>query len=221
MNRIHMWYDRTNWRPTRWWWSDHPQRLWQLQEIFMHIKTYPEEPAWLRRDIAEMITGKYRPFLDPLPFYDELPPQVTSWDYCVPHNAAAGEHWQEQENMPHWIEPGHLCKPGTGITAMWQQAVWEGYDPIYFVGIDGNFQAGKPEESHMHPEYYDKMVKTSEAAADGINRTIAWQHTMMEKWSNENGRTIFTVGGAVDAHHRLPLEMVLASRFLASLSSQP
>lgn len=219
MNRIHMMYEQTSWRPTRWWWSDYPQHKWQLMEIFHHVRSYPDEPAWLRADIASMLTGEHKPtyprprpgseWWDDVEFFDELPAHVTGWRYCQPHNAAAGEDWEEQDDMPHWIEPAHLCKPGTGITAMWQQAVWEGYDPIYLLGVDGGFEAGKPEESHMHPDYYDPNVRTSAEAAAGINRTIKWQHEMMEQWSNANGRRIYTLVGAVDAHERMSVEMVL------------
>lgn len=203
MNRIHLWYSRMDWRPTRWWWSDHPQRSWQLDEIFMHIEQYPDEEAWVRRDIGEMLTGSYRPFDGDYPFYDNFPEHVTPWDYCVPHNASGADS-DRRPGRNHMIAPRVLCKPGTGIMAMWQQAVWEGYDPIYFLGIDAGFEAGKSEESHFHPEYYDDRDEATDEQAEQLNATIQWQHELIQRWSDENGRSVRTACGAIDVHPRIP-----------------
>lgn len=204
MNLIDLWYDKTDWRPTRWWWADHAQNEAQVNHMIEHVRNYPEEEIWLRQDLCEMATGVYPAFGD-LPFiFDELPDNVTPWQSCSEHAAAVPPDKRAPVKL-HMMAPRRLCKPGTSIMALYAQAVWEGYDPIYVVGCDGGYTAGDGTDSHVHENYYKigggKPI--TQEAADYNNFLVQWQHTLMQQFADEHGRKIYNLHGWVDVHERV------------------
>lgn len=206
MNLIH-WLNNfaTSWKPTRWWWGDHPQHLWQLQEIFNFLKLFPEIPSWIRTDVAEMVIGHYKPFGE-LDFYDELPPQIVPWERCKEHAVAGFKSDRTPENPPHFPDDGSLCKPGTTIMPVLCQAYKEGYREIYLVGADAGFTSTDVSSSHFHPDYY-RDTKVSEASANWTNMLLHWQADVMDRFFKENGGQIFNagIGGSLYEHKRVNL----------------
>jgi len=213
MNRIHLKYPEIQWRPNRWFWGDHPQEAWQLEELFMHVENYPGEECWVRSDMCEMLLGQYKPHGDDWPFYDELPEHVTNWGFCVKH--AARFHSDRAPKEPHWISPTEFCKPTSTAYVAWMSGIWEGYDPIIFLGTDAGFRPavdGEQQQTHFHPGYYAGHVKTSEKTADRINAMLAWEHDVMQNWAAANGRQILLAspGGTIESHPRVKFEDLFA-----------
>lgn len=172
-NRIHLLYGTTEWRPTRWWWTDHPQVAWQLRDIFDAV--HREKLCWLRSDICEMLTGAYRPFGNEWNFYKELPPHVHSWAFCNEHLASR----VTEPNWPkvyHWPTDGSLCKVGTGVSVMIAQAVHEGYDRLYLLGCDAGFS---PDLHHFDPEYLGGHEALTPEYCEMVNARIVGAHTLL------------------------------------------
>src|SRR3972149_33167 len=173
LNRIPLIYGTTNWRPTRWWWTDHPQVSWQLRDIFEGVRR--EANCWIRSDICEMLTGEYRPFGAEWSFYDSLPASVHSWAYCNQHLASR----VSEPNWPkvyHWPPDGSLCKVGTGASVMIAKAILEGYDRIYLLGCDAGF---KPDLHHFDSEYLGGHEALTPEYCEQVNARIVGAHTLL------------------------------------------
>jgi len=59
MARVHLIYGSTQWRPTRYWWSDHPQNAQDMADVLWHMEQ--GYPCWYRSDVCQIITGEYKP----------------------------------------------------------------------------------------------------------------------------------------------------------------
>lgn len=211
-NRIHLIYDTVKWRPTRWWWGDHPQREWQLREIFWYVEEFAGQEMWLRSDICEMLDGRYRPYGDDFEFYDECPECVKCWDKCTRH--AASQNTERDPGKMHWIAPAHLCKPGSTIGALFQQAVWEGYGEIYLIGCDAGFtprtNPDTPPTHHMVDGYYDNAVTASQADCDSMNNMLKTMHRQMQEFADSREDVaIYTLAGKIEAHPRRNFDDVI------------
>ncbi len=210
MNRIHKLYTG-EWRPTRWWWSDHPQHHRHLGEIFMYVNSYIDHQCWIRRDVAEMLTGDYRPFGNEWPFFEELPDHVYVWDYCIEHNAACyGDH-RFPEHL-HFLEPvegyaSTLCKPDTGIIALAEQAIIEGYTEIYYIGTDLGI-TDDIATNHFAEDYalYNHLPTPGSAAT--LNASIHAAHELIAEYADHHGINVYnaTIGGELEAYERVDYE---------------
>ena len=202
--RIHLIYDKTDWRPTRYWWSDHPQDQENMDDVLWHIEQ--DYPCWIRRDVCEIITGDYVPsgpddtgrYVHPATWAPEpqpLPENVTPWDYCKVHNAGfirdvdgtadirRPDGWHLDDGL------AQLCKYGSGFNCMMQQAVREGYNPIYLVGADlgyvGRDGLGEVDPDHFHPKYNTRWADKTRAQMD--NDTQVDMHTHAQNWCKPRG----------------------------------
>ena len=225
--RIHLIYDQTDWRPTRYFWSDHPQDQENMDDVLFHIKQ--DYPCWVRRDVCEIITGDYIPsgpsdsgrWCHPAlwaPEPQELPDNVVSWDYCVNHNAGFIRNMDGSEDIRRptgWHLDdglGQLCKYGSGFNCMLQQAVIEGYNPIYLVGADLGFVGrdglGEADPDHFHPGYNTRWASRERAAID--NDTQVDMHTHAKEWCDAHGVSVFnaSLGGSLEVYPRIDFRML-------------
>lgn len=200
MNHIYLLYPSFDWRPTRWWWNDHPQRKWQLDRLFAYVREYAGTDIWVRDDVGEMLLGDYRPFGDDLDFFDEMPNYVTVWKRCNKHISSALDPNRRPPEIC-WPDGDVLCKPGSGLGVLIQQAVKENYNPIYLLGCDAGFWPGKPH--HMVEGYNDEFLNMTEDAARGTNAMLLWMHKQWEAWAAKNRWDIFNVNGKIQAHPKI------------------
>lgn len=189
LNRIHLFYGRTAWRPRRWWFTDHPQIRWQLEEILARVPQ--EKECWIRSDVCEMLTGSYCPFgKDNLAFLPNLPANVRPWTFCNEHLASRAT----DANFPkvyHWPSDGSLCKVGTGVSVMIAQAMLEGYDQINLLGCDAHFS---PDRHHFDADYLRGHEILSEEYCDMLNARVVGAHKLMSAEAAKRGVAIRSVG---------------------------
>ena len=216
MNRIHLLYDRIQWRPTLWWWTDMPQRPEHEEDIKYHVFDL-QEPCMIRRDVVEW---KMKDVFTP------VPKNVQMWDYCVHHNSS---HYDR--NRPEWWHIGYdkypekdpidktiYCKFGSGMSVMLQHAVCQGYKDIYLLGCDLGAQPHEPgadDTFHFHPDYWTweyKVLRTQEWA-DRINKTLEYAHIIAERsiraYYPDVRVTNATVGGFLEVWPRADINEIL------------
>ena len=220
MARIHLIYDSTIWRPSRYWWSDHPQGQSDIDDVLWHIEQ--DYPCWVRRDVCEIITGDYVPS-GPLvggtwhhpalwaPEPQELPENVTPWDYCIDHNAGFIRNVDGSPDLRRpdgWHLNGALCKYGSGFNVMLQQAVIEGFNPIYIVGADLGYKprdAGDVDGNHFSPIYHQGIRDVSVERANIDNATQTDFHQMAKDYADKANIQILnaTIGGELEVYERV------------------
>lgn len=200
MNRIYLLYPSFDWRPTRVWWNDHPQRKWQLECIFDYIREYADTDIWVRDDVGEMLLGDYRPYGDAFDFFDEIPDYVTVWKRCRKHLGSA----LDPARQPKEICWDALCKPASGLGVLIQQAVIEKYNPICLLGCDAGFWPGKPH--HMIEDYNDEYLSMTEESAETTNAMLLWMHEQWEAWALKTDWQIYNVGGKIQVHPQVDWE---------------
>ena len=216
--RIHLIYDQTDWRPTRYFWSDHPQDQENMDDVLWHIEQ--DYPCWVRRDVCEIITGDYVPsgandsgkWVLPAPWVPEpraLPANVVPWDYCISHNAGFIRNMDGSPDIrrPDGWHDGPLCKYGSGYNVMLQQAVRENYNPIYLVGADIGFVGrdglGDEDPDHFHPRYNTRWASRARAVID--NDTQVDFHTHAKEWCDEHNIQVLnaSMGGSLEVYPRV------------------
>ena len=213
MARVHLAYKNTNWKPTRYWWSDHPQNQRNMDDVLWHMEQGYD--CWFRRDVCEIITGDYVPAGGWVPEPQVLPDHVHPWDYCYHHNAAlfGNGHWPagwhlgyEKENGKDSIEEIKLCKYGSGVSVMLQQACLEGFNPIYVIGADLGYKArepGEPDVNHFDSTYHFHRIEESRAQQENEGHQVLYADA--RRWANDNGIDIInaTKGGELESLPRI------------------
>ena len=217
MARVHLIYGSTQWRPTRYWWSDHPQNAQDMADVLWHMEQ--GYPCWYRSDVCQIITGEYKPAGGWAPEPRELPQHVHPWRYCIEHNAGLIRDPRtggvDLRRPAGWhLGDGVLCKYGSGLNPMLQQAYLEGYSPIYLVGVDLGFQESTLEHdpNHFTAAYHSRAVEPERAAVD--NDTHVDFHGHAREWCAPRGVHIYnaTLGGSLEVFPRVDLLEVLGGR---------
>ena len=150
-----------------------------------------------------------------LPYEGDLS-HVHAWDYCRHHNAGFirirdrfGEWRDDDRRSGGWHDIGSeiLCKYGSGLNCMLQQAVAEGYNPIYLIGCDLGFKgvdtAGDDDPDHFSPDYNRRVREDWRAIMD--KETHVDYHTHAREWTEANGFKIYnaTIGGELEVYDRV------------------
>ena len=124
MNRIHLMYPYTDWRPKRYLMVD-----WNQQNPHNY---------WKDCIAAHMETKKYlwEGFREGHPYFELEPigdlPNTTWLPRCKKHHYYMADNWKRAEN---WHLP-EICTAFSGIGAVMQLAVQEGATELYIVGAD-------------------------------------------------------------------------------------
>jgi len=220
MARIHLLYPETSWRPTRYWWSDHPQHGEHLDDILFHMAQGYD--CWFRRDVVDILRGDYKPRGEWVEeAYDkgilpvEVPDYVHAWDYCVHHNSArVGDlNWPDGWHLGFDKVKGgdpadvKLCKFGSGVSAMLQEAWLEGFDPIYVVGADLGFKPrkrGAPDECHFTSDYNNDYYDEYHAWQDNEGHQLLYKYA--REWMGDGRVLNATKGGFLKTIPRVDYE---------------
>jgi len=204
MNRIHLIYPETDWRPTYWVYTDiqdMPDDQW-ISDCLFHLEQDYHSFIW--SNLCTMIELKRGA-------WDYWKPNVTWIPICTEH---VSMDIASPRRPNSWHLPT-LCKFGTGSAIALQLAVLKGYNPIYVVGMDLGFQP--KEEGGDDPNHFSKdylvwdMHCQFQVDANRKNATHHHAHTMALKACQERGIKIFnaTIGGNLEVYPRVNLEEVV------------
>ena len=91
-----------------------------------------------------------------------------------------------------------------------QEAVLEGYNPLYLLGCDVGFVPGHG-GTHFAKDYYPAAQVTTPEGADERNRTLLAMHQVIKRECDARGIQVFnaTPGGSLEVYPRVSLESVL------------
>lgn len=188
MNRIHMHYDKTIWRPTYYIAIDCTAGTW-VADCVIHIEL--GEKVFTDPRVAEGIYNQVKKW--------RWPVNVTILPMCKHH---AMNHLSD--GIPtEWHLPV-ICRFGTGLSAMVQLAVLMGYKgPYYFVGCDLGFVEPpryEADPNHFHPAYGTHDDFPIEDRDD----TLIYTHEIIKRELDQQGIENYnaTVGGKLEVHPR-------------------
>ena len=218
MNRIHLDYDRWEWRPMHYVFVDYQTTLPQpvvMEELAQHIRA--GEQVYVDQFLREQV---YKKLKSP----EHMPDNIHFLEICdrLGHIGAnytsphAPQAW-------HLDDPPIFCKFGSGLFTAMQIAVMEGYNPLYLIGCDLGYVAmdlTSPDPNHMHPDYVpaDPRMRSAIAMtaeyADLTNKKLEFGHQVAYRSCKDLSVQVFNagVGGQLDVYPRVDLEEIFQRR---------
>lgn len=151
VNRIHLIYPQTRWRPTHWVIMDFSNSLFYKEDVNLHSRE--GYPCYLRSDICakffEWCVSRFPDVNRTIPHTDNI------------HILERCNHIDcERHTSDGWHEP--LCQMGGSVPTAIQLAVQMGYKTIYTIGMDGNREGNA--ENNFIAGYIDKDAMGVQAA---------------------------------------------------------
>ena len=145
-NRIQLLYDKTEWRPDYYVYTDRYASPKWNQELHDHLTT--GYPCFVRADIAYSLPDWWRYNMMRVlaecphrPWGNNLPFEVTEpWE--------AGHEWHEVQRMS-------VCTYGGALNTAAQLAVLFGYDEFEMIGCDAHYEPHGENHSELMPGYAD------------------------------------------------------------------
>lgn len=205
--RIDLIYPSTDWRPTRAFWGEWPKGLKDYRSILAHLDE--GYPYWIRGSAAGYLLSDFTPLdfpgIKPSDWKFELPivfpDQVHLYHWCGTRHAGMFKGEDLQNSIPTAWHLPELCRFGSTMHIMIQQAVLEGYEEIYLIGNDLEFTAGH--DNHFVFDY--QLGDWSEQRAEMFNKTHVYAHTMARNYAKSHGVVIrnATVGGSLEVYPRV------------------
>jgi hypothetical protein len=190
MNRIHLHYANTSWRPTYFFMCD-----WNQQ----NPHNYWKECIQAHWNTKKFLWDGFR---DGHPYFDLEPigevPNTTWIQRCKKHHYYMATNWKRAES---WHLPT-LCTAFSGIGAMMQLAVLEGATEIYIVGAD--LYVPDYRKNFFTENYTDDQRPRDEL--DNTNMTQV--HTVARR-SSPAPIYNATIGGMLEVHPRVDFFEVL------------
>jgi hypothetical protein len=209
LNKIHYIYPKTAWRPTYFYYVDHP-----LNDFLWKVPIDENKSAkhlWL---LDEYRTG----VPDGAHIHDEHPQirrvtglgNVTWIKRCPLHSGYSGGN---PKGMHEWHFP-EICTAYNGMSAMIQISVQMGYDEIYLLGCDLGYQFDYT-KNHFHVDYAEGNIPPNKwdaaywAQSDEFNAKVA--HEIAKTECAKRGVKVYnaTIGGSLEVYPRISLEEVL------------
>ena len=192
VNRIHLLYDQTAWRPDYYVYMDmsNTTNIIYVPDLTLHsLQGYP---CHIRSDIvAKFIEFGIRQ-------NTESPSE--SWNINANmKNIRIVEQCSHIDAERHTTQEWHLdhtlCKQGGSVSGAIQLAVMEGFNPIYLIGCDGNLEGNA--NNHFSADYVDRDSMTVQMAILA-NKTLELAHEIAGRECKKRGISIFnaTVGGS-------------------------
>ena len=195
VQRIHLIYPQTRWRPTHYVLADRYRPtlypIWR-QDIFPHFLS--GEEVWLREDFRVELGN----------------PEGVNIHYFPPcRHALEGRDSVLSDERPRGWHLPELCKYGGSVSVAIQLAVREGFSPLYVMGCDLGYGDAATvnhfTKDYCPPDSYPMQVARRE------NATLKEAHEMAARECAKRGVPIFNVGigGQLHAYPRRVLEEIL------------
>ena len=177
VNRIHLMYDKTKWRPDYYVYMDLSMTTHEIFIPDLEYHSQQEYPCYIRSDILNRLIKR-------------------SASACFQNITAVEEcsHIDADRFTAHEWHLPKICNMGGSVSGAVQLAVMEGFNPIYLIGCDGRL--GGNANNHFSADYVHRDSMTVEMAMLG-NRTLDLAHTIAGRECKEREIKIFnaTVGG--------------------------
>jgi hypothetical protein len=198
LNRIHLHYPNTSWRPTKYFKSDHNPHLKDVynSENLFHVEQGYDCYFW-----EKFRTGypKEHPLSEWMPEGIGEHDNVTWFPRCE-------HHYYHHDNFHKKAESWHLpavCTAFSGISAAMQFAILEGATEIYLVGCDLGY--GRPKGHDHFDEGYSKNPKQ---LSEWDTNEVMEAHRVA-RMSSPVPIYNATVGGELEIYERVRLEDVV------------
>jgi hypothetical protein len=210
INKIHLIYPKTTWRPTYLWYVDFTTRNKKWRDP-IDINKDIVKHMWLLKDFKEGLPESH-------PNHKDFPPEmaignmdnVTWVPRCEKHRGYSGGN---PKGMQEWHLP-EICTALNGVSSMIQASVLMGYEEIYLVGFDLGYDPDFT-KSHFDPDYKQGNVPSAFteavywAQADEFNATCAHKIAKTECDKRNIPLRNATIGGQLEVHPRVNLLEVL------------
>lgn len=201
LNQCHLIYPHTTWRPTHWVCVDRDLQI-PIDE-WASLFLLHEEQGYRCHIAPRHFTRLQALGIPP----DDLRRRFDILPLCMRHGVRVGhrEWWPDSWHLP------ELCVfGGSGLTAI-QLAVTMGYDEIYVVGMDVDYEPGK--NNHFSEDYfnfrpYDPEWAQYLAEAQAYAHGLAWRECLGRGVTIANAG----VGGKLEAYPRCELGSLVTAR---------
>jgi hypothetical protein len=191
VNRIHLIYPETAWRPDHWFFMDFSNSSVPVYKQDIELHSQQGYPCYVRSDIVAKFIERY--------VGEQAASAGTSWNINARlQNIKVVEQCNhidcERNPASEWHFPG-ICKQGGSVSGAIQHAVMGGHNPIYLIGCDGDMKGNA--ENHFIKGYIDPDGLTVQRAIIA-NKTLEMAHKIAFKECRSRGIKIFnaTVGGS-------------------------
>jgi len=190
VNRIHLIYPQTKWRPTYWVLMDFSNSQYYKADIDFHSRE--GYPCYVRSDSCAK-------------FFEWCVPRFPGVDRTIPFtdNINILERCNhidcERHTSDGWHEP--LCQMGGSVPSSIQLAVQMGYNPIYTIGMDGNKKGNA--ENNFIAGYIDRDNVDFEKARIG-NETTKLALEIAKRECGDRGVQLIDATVGVSAYKALP-----------------
>ena len=191
VNRIHLLYDQTRWRPDYYTYMDMSNTTNVIYVPDLDFHTRQGYPCHIRSDIvAKFIEYGIKQHMDFPQRWDinENMKNIKIVEQCSHIDA-------ERHTVQEWHLDYTLCKQGGSVSGAIQLAVMEGFNPIYLIGCDGNLKGNA--NNHFSADYVDRDSMTVQMAILA-NKTLELAHQIAGRECKERDIKIYnaTVGGS-------------------------
>lgn len=173
VNRIHLLYDSTDWRPTYFVIEDFDEENWSkmASEAYWHSQQGYE--CWYREDIRD--ENPHLTWSDNVHFFPKCEP---------PHPRDNEKGFGDDRRR--WHLPEICVVGGSGMVSI-QLAILKGYNPLYLVGHDGNYKLGQGSNFEGYkPGGYGKEWYVQQR-----NRLMGQAHDACWHWCQEHDIEIY------------------------------
>ena len=140
VNRIHLIYERTQWRPTYWLLTDLDGRKVYVEDIPFHSKQ--GYPCYVRCDIMARCVVTWLGAIS----NEEL---LEMMNNIRPLDAVNHIQFDKRTMRDPWVDGKY--NQGGSVAAAQQLALAWGYNPVYMIGCDGDLKANAV--NHFDPNY--------------------------------------------------------------------
>lgn len=193
MNRIHLHYPNTTFRPSYYfmcdWNQQNPHNYWREC-----IRAHADTPKWLWDGFRD--GHKFFPDLEPMGDVSN-----TTWiPRCEKHHYYMGDNHMKRAEA--WHLPD-ICTAFSGIGAVMQLAYLNGATEIYLLGCD-LYKGGDYSQNFFTPDYANDPRDRSDI--DNVNMT---QVHRVAKRSSPIPIYNATIGGLLEVHERRDMLKVL------------
>lgn len=183
VNRIHLIYPKTKWRPTHWVLMDRSKWTESNQDILFHLKR--GYLCYVREDIIRQDFSGYENYI-PIKECDHID---------IERNPATA--WHEG-----------ICKFGGSVPSAIQLAARRGYNPIYLIGLDHKLEPNS--HNHFDPGYVSVNAHKDFRSIDLTIGTWEAAYKIARRECEARGIEIYnaTTGGYCEVFKRVDYEVL-------------